>query len=499
MKLTTAEFCTRIARIYKNMVESKERKAIKAGVWYTIVNFLTKGAIYFTTPIFTRIMSQSDIGLYSNINAWYQVLIYVLTFDMAVSLGVARFDYKEELDKYSASILVYGSGITLLFYIIVAFNMEFFCSFLSMPAYVIHIIFLYILVNPAFSVYQARKMFLFQYKASAAVTVLTLGLSIGFSLLLVHTMEDQLMGRVIGNFVPVTLVCFCIYVFTIIRGRGISLKYLKYALVISFPMIWHSIAIHLLASGDRIVITKLLGSEANGLYTVAFTTGTIASALWNAMNSAWSPWSTEKMNSGDTETMKKASRVYLLLFAFVVLWLLLLTPEILLLMGGREYSEAVFVLPPVIVGCLCQFVYSFYVNAEFYLKKQTRIAVATMIAAVLNLGLNYLLIPRFGYIVAAYTTLFGYLFLLLFHTASLLFLGKGRWYDNRFNYLIVTMFLVMVPITNLLYKHAVIRYSVILLMFAATMYLIIRFWEVIREFVETHLGIKINFPRKFCL
>lgn len=471
------------------MSENKESKAIKAGISYTVVNFFTKGSIYFTTPIFTRIMTKEDIGAYSNINAWYQVLIYILTFDMAVSLGVARFDYKEELDKYSASILVYGSGITLIAYGIVLANMEFFCSLFSMPAYAIHIIFFYMLVNPALSVFQTRKMFQFEYKASAAITLLTLGLSVGFSLLLVYSMSNQLMGRVIGNYVPVAIVCVCLYIWTIVKGKGISLKYLKYAVAISFPMIWHSIAIHLLASGDRIVITKLLGAESNAMYTVAFTTASIASALWNAMNSAWSPWSTEKMNSGDTEMMKKASRGYLLLFAFVVLWLLMLTPDILMIMGGRNYNEAVFVLPPVIVAGVCQFVYSFYVNAEFYLKKQTRIALATVIAAVLNLGLNYLLIPRYGYVAAAYTTLFGYLFLLVFHSISLFGLGKKHWYDNRFNYMIVTFFLVMVPITNYLYKQNTIRYILVAALTIITIALAIRFRREIIKFLRNVLGV----------
>lgn len=44
-------------------------KAIRAGMWYTIINFVTKGTAYLTTPIFTRIMNIDDIGDFSNINA----------------------------------------------------------------------------------------------------------------------------------------------------------------------------------------------------------------------------------------------------------------------------------------------------------------------------------------------------------------------------------------------------------------------------------------------
>lgn len=443
------------------MEKNSSKKAFRAGIWYTAVNFLTKGAAFLQTPIFTRLMSKKDIGAFSNINSWQQVLIYLVTFEMSVSLGVARFDYKDELDQYTASILVYGSVITAVFYGIVLLNMEYFCALLSMPAYAIHILFIYMLVYPALLAYQSRNLFEYKYVASSIVSLSSIMLSIGCSVILVMNMENQLLGRVIGAFVPIALFCFVLYVWTILRGRGVSLKYAKYALKVSFPMIWHSIAIHLLGIGDRLVITKLLGEEKNALYSVAFTSAIIASALWNAMNSAWSPWAAERMNAGETEQMKRASRPYVLSFAGVIIVMLLITPEILLLMGGRGYMEAINVLPPVIVSCLCQFVYSLYVNAEFYLKKQFRIALATMIAAALNLGMNFMLIPRFGYVAAAYTTLFGYLFLFIFHFSSLMNLGKRDWYDNRFNLLLLGLFLLLVPASTWLYGHASIRYAII--------------------------------------
>ena len=50
--------------------ESKKSGAIKAGFFYTICNFIVKGAVFLTTPIFTRIMSSEDIGAFSNLSSW---------------------------------------------------------------------------------------------------------------------------------------------------------------------------------------------------------------------------------------------------------------------------------------------------------------------------------------------------------------------------------------------------------------------------------------------
>ena len=115
-----------------------------------------------------------------------------------------------------------------------------------------------------------------------------------------------------------------------------------------------------------------------------------------------------------------------------------------------------------------------------------------MIAAAMNIGLNYLLIPRFGYIAAAYTTLFGYLFLLVFHTFSLYGLGKRNWYDSRFNYMIVAVFIIMVPITNFLYKTSIVRYVTAGVFFIVTIVMLLHYRKEIVNYLRIHLGVGKN-------
>lgn len=52
------------------MIDKKSKKALKSGIWYTISNFLSKGIIFLTTPIFTRIMTVSAYGEYSSFITW---------------------------------------------------------------------------------------------------------------------------------------------------------------------------------------------------------------------------------------------------------------------------------------------------------------------------------------------------------------------------------------------------------------------------------------------
>ena len=80
-------------------------------------------------------------------------------------------------------------------------------------------------------------------------------------------------------------------------------------------------------------------------------------------------------------------------------------------------------MTPVAMGCVCQFMYTLYVNIEQYKKKTVGMAIASVTAALINYALNALFIPKYGYIAAAYTTLFGYLVLFIIHMLIVKSLG----------------------------------------------------------------------------
>lgn len=90
-------------------------KVISSGIWYTISNFVLKGVVFISIPIFSRIMSKEQFGSYSNYNTWLQLLITIVSFNLYVSVNRARLDFWKNLDEYCSSILLLGTGITLLF------------------------------------------------------------------------------------------------------------------------------------------------------------------------------------------------------------------------------------------------------------------------------------------------------------------------------------------------------------------------------------------------
>ena len=133
-------------------------------------------------------------------------------------------------------------------------------------------------------------------------------------------------------------------------------------------------------------------------------------------------------------------------------------------MGPEEYYEGVYIIPPVVAGVFFTAIFSLYMRVELYLKKSTTIMVATVSAALVNLILNYIFIQLIGYQAAAYTTMFCYLLLAVFHAFNLKRLGYGNVYNNKTIMTMSILICVLIALLTLLYKMSFIRYCTILIL-----------------------------------
>ena len=71
----------------------KTKVVLKAGIWYTVCSFLTKGIAFITTPIFTRLLSSSEYGDYNTFVAWAGIIVIVssLFIDLNISAELCIF------------------------------------------------------------------------------------------------------------------------------------------------------------------------------------------------------------------------------------------------------------------------------------------------------------------------------------------------------------------------------------------------------------------------
>jgi len=97
-------------------------------------------------------------------------------------------------------------------------------------------------------------------------------------------------GRIIGSALPVVVSGFALLIYVFRKGeKFIEPVYWKYALVISVPLIFHTLAGIINSQFDRIFINKYVGISEAGIYSFAYNIGLIINILWTSTNQAWVP------------------------------------------------------------------------------------------------------------------------------------------------------------------------------------------------------------------
>ena len=100
---------------------------------------------------------------------------------------------------------------------------------------------------------------------------------------------------------------------------------------------------------------------------------------------------------------------------------------------------------------------------SFFHKKSFNIMIATVIAAISNVIMNYVFIMKCGYIAAGYTTLASNLILTALHYINSRKIEKEKVYDFKFCLLSVLVVTISCLLCNLIYKFTWVRYGVILI------------------------------------
>lgn len=459
-------------------------KALKSGFWYILSNLVVRGMTLITTPIFSRLLTHEQYGDYSNFQSWMNIAVILITMRMESSLISAKFDFKDNLNRYNRTIVFLTAVMTAFWAIVLNIFSGAFSNILGFGRLYTNLLLVYCLFHAIINIFQINERYMYRYKRSVFVALMVAVSTTVVSILLVVFMQDKLTGRVIGGILPIVVIGLLLLSYFMKDGKDIDFSAIPYALKICIPYIPHLLSLQVLNSVDRIMITRICGSADNALYTIAYSCGHMVTLLMTSMNSAFSPWLGDKLHDEDYKSIRKVSRYYILMFSALALVMMLLAPEILLVMGGRSYLEAKYVMTPVAMGCVCQFLYTLYVNVEQFEKKTVGMAFASVGAALLNYGLNAYFIPRYGYIAAAYTTLAGYVFLLAVHMVLVKKMGMQQTFDNRFVILLVVIMCGLTVGVNFLYGYQIARYITVAVALGVIVFELHKHKELILKIVK---------------
>lgn len=464
----------------------KNSVILKSGLWYTVSNFLTKGILFLSTPLFTRMLGQERFGAFSNFSSWLSIMTIVVTLTVEATLMSARRDYEDRLDEYIFSALGLSTLSCVIWAVICNVFMPQLSRWMNLEPLYINAMLLYLMFLSALHLFQSQESFMFRYKISATLSMVSSMGACLLSVALILLVPDayRLDARVYGHMLPTILVGVVLFAVLARRGRRINVKMWPYTLKVCLPFAPHLLSMTVLNSTDRIMITSMCGEKENALYSVAYNVAMIVTLLLNSLNSAYNPWLAHRLMNDDYAAVRKVGKGYMCLFLGLGAGLLLVAPEVLYIMGGADYVQATPIMIPIGIGCMCQGIYTMFVSIEQFYKKTVGMAIASITAAALNYLLNLWLIPKFGYVAAAYTTLVGYLWLLMVHMILVRLIKKHYIYSYKFVYLILAALAVLAAVMMLLYQVPVARYICLVVYVAALAAVAWRFRDKIRAFIK---------------
>ena len=411
----------KIQRVIKTVLK---QEYARASIYYVIANIIGQGIVLISSAWFTRMMTKADYGLVSTYSTWVLVLNTFICLNLFISVRTAYIDFKDDYDNYNSSVLTLsilcGMVMTILIIGITKVSGMNFGIWEVLLA-CIQSVGLNI-VNYMLAIQSMKN----EYKQRTFMMIAPNWTHIILSVVLMLIFTGNLyMAKIAGNaFGLVVFGIICTVALFRKAAPRIIPKYWKYSLRISVPSIFHTLSDLILMQCDRLMLTSMVGAEETAEYSVIYNVSSIIVAIYQAINGAWIPWFFEKVKMNDETGIRKYQGYYMLLFSLFSCGMMTISPELIKIMSPRNYWNGIRYVAPIVVASYLIFMYAFFSAYLLYMKRTARIAVNTIVAAVLNLGLNFWLIPQYKAVGAVIATVVAYAVLFIIHMAAVLKDGR---------------------------------------------------------------------------
>lgn len=443
----------------------------RAALWFVASSMLQKGIAFITIPIFTRIMLPVEYGLYSTFISWESIIAIFCTLNMENCIYVNLYTNSktdQEKNDSAISLLSLSGIITIsLFFLYLVFH-NFLNNFITLPFAMVCLLFAQILFQPSVNFWSMRQRFEYKYVILVVITLLMVILNAVLGIFFVLLSKaNQAYARVFSIvLVQVIFGGLFYFYFFYISKKVFLIQEWKHALKVQLPLLPHGLSITILNSSDRILINNLVGSAEAGIYSVAYSAGYIVGVFKNSIIDALRPWMYNKIKEKNFDAIRSMSNSIIIIIVIITIFFSAFGPEVIQLMAPSQYYEAIYVIPPVAASTFFTFLYNLFSIIGMYYEKTKLIMTASVFGAFINIILNLILIPIFGYLVAAYTTLLCFILFSLAHyyimvSINRTYLGNVRFFDSRFICIMAVLVLGITIFFEVIYQYPFIRYIII--------------------------------------
>ena len=375
-------------------------------------------------PIITRLFSPEEYGNY------VLVMSTVILFSTIVgwlSMSIIRFypayERDNKLNEFYNSIIkltiVSILILSLAFSIVLLFTKPYIKTILYSLIWVGILVFIFISFFNVLQHFLRAKRQINYYSSFIIWKSIT---SIIFGILLVIIFHFSINGLLWGSIISLLIIIPFLWKKAVdkipLNWKEISITLTKEMAKYSFPLVLGNLAAWVLSLSDRYILEFFRGSQEVGIYSASYAISEKSIMLLATLFMLASGpisiniWEKEGKKKSQ-EFVSKLTRYYLIICFPAMIGLSVLARPVIRILTAPEYYEGYRIIPLVSLGAFFLGLQQRFQAGPIFYKKTNFIMYSIIASGLMNLGLNFLLVPKYGHVAAAITTLVSYVFLLL--------------------------------------------------------------------------------------
>lgn len=273
---------------------------------------------------------------------------------------------------------------------------------------------------------------------------------------LVELFNFSIIARFIGQIIGYTANIFLLYKFFLQHNLIASVKLiyfrfdiLKFVSKFSLPYFFIAVFGGVSTYIDKVFLLNFSGAQTLGIYSAGIIIGQIISTVIESLNNAIFPvvmTSLKEEYEQNIKKLKKIDTIWIIVLLIIGIILYLCRDILIIIFSNNSYSDASKILPLIILAYICGGCYKNCLNVLLYHNKVYYLPFATVISSIVGIIINYLLIPKYGAIGAAFAFfMVAYVYGLLVHIISC---------DFYFNYKKIIYLYTIVFIIGILFLYS---------------------------------------------
>ena len=408
------------ANLVNRQINTEIKKVGKNALIYSCGNIAVKIVSFLLIPVYTYYLTIHDVGIIVLLELIE--LFYGYCATLGIPTAIYRYFYNVQNEgrekKYLSSNYLFMLGANTILLIILLVTSKISAKYLLSDNNLAHLLQVFFI-----ALYLGlSRMFLFALLRIKERPVFFIILVFSYFLMIMSLTIWFVLGLNLGLWGVVwakLITSGLMFLFSFIwlvtqNGFFYDFNDVKLSLSYGMPLVFHGISLVILSMSGRYFIKELISVEANGIYGIAFKFGMIINMiLVTPFMQAWQPLLFKLGKTPEQKlTYQKTALYFVQIGTLIWLTVSVLGKYLLKWTTIEPYHEGIIIIP------FIAFSYFFYGLQDVFKagallnNKTLAIAKCGMAAAVFNIILNIILIPRFALLGAAYATVLSYIFLM---------------------------------------------------------------------------------------